>query len=75
MPEIPPLTKPLTNVGQLYREMTAGRLPLDAYLAALGTDACATPGCLRPATEVDRAARYCAVCAMRKRSSRALGVG
>lgn len=65
--EIPPPTKPLTNVGELYKAMRAGQITLEDYVKRLGDDLCATPGCLRPATEVDRARRYCAVCAMRNK--------
>lgn len=67
------LTKPLSDVGELYRQMRAGEITLEAYIAQLGEDTCATPRCLRPATQIDRGRRYCEVCALRERTRRQRG--
>lgn len=60
-----PLTRPLSNVGRLYRMYKADTISLQTYIACLGSDTCATPQCGYPATEVRDAVRYCDVCARR----------
>lgn len=70
-----PLTRPLSNVGRLYRMYRADRLSEAAYFECLGFDTCATPCCPWLATETIDAKHYCDVCAVQARALRASAIG